>query len=196
MDEEGDLALPVKGGRHLTENYVGAHLQNYDSLLILSHFKGHAMGGFGGALKNMSIGIGSSYGKAVIHGAGNPEALWTADHDSFLESMAEADMAVMDYMGRENILYLSVANRLSVDCDCDAHPHEPEMADIGIFASTDPVALDQACVDAVYASPDPGKAALIERMESRNGIHTVETAAQLGLGYRDYELIDLDGESL
>lgn len=192
MDEEGEMALPIKNGTHLTENYVGDHLKNYDSMLMLSHFKGHAMGGFGGALKNMSIGVAPSHGKAVIHGAGDPAHLWDADHDSFLESMAEADGAVMDYMGRENIVYVSVANRLSVDCDCDANPHEPEMADIGIFASLDPVSLDQACVDAVYASPDPGKAALIKRMESRNGIHTVERACELGLGSREYELVSLD----
>lgn len=192
MDEEGDMAIPVKGGKHLKEDYVGSHLKRYDSMLMLSHFKGHLMGGLGGALKNMSIGVGSTRGKAYIHGAGDPEKIWTADHDSFLESMAEADQAVMEYMGRENILYINVANRLSVDCDCDSNPHEPEMADIGIFSSTDPVALDQACVDAVYNSPDAGKAALIERMESRNGIHTVETAAALGLGSREYELISLD----
>lgn len=186
MDEFGEFAIPVTGGKHLTENFVGSHLKNYDSMLILSHFKGHLMGGFGGALKNMSIGVASAHGKAVIHGAGDPEQLWTADHDSFLESMAEADGSVMDYMGRENIVYISVANRLSVDCDCDSNPHEPEMADLGMFASLDPVALDQACVDAVYASPDEGKAALIERMESRNGIHTVEAAEALGLGSRDY----------
>lgn len=189
MDEDGEIALPITGGKHLTENFVGAHLDNYNSLLILSHFKGHTMGGFGGALKNMSIGIASSHGKAHIHGVGVPEELWTADHDSFLECMAEACKSVMDHMGRENIVYINVANRLSVDCDCDANPHDPEMADIGIFASLDPVAVDQASVDAVYASPDPGKAALIERMESRNGIHTVETAASLGLGSREYEII-------
>jgi uncharacterized Fe-S center protein len=191
MDEFGEFAIPVTGGKHLTENYVGSHLKNYDSMLMLSHFKGHLMGGFGGALKNMSIGVASARGKAVIHGAGDPEKLWTADHDSFLESMAEADQSVMDYMGRENIVYINVANRLSVDCDCDSNPHEPKMADIGIFASLDPVALDQACVDAVYASPDAGKAALIERMESRNGIHTVETAAVLGLGSREYEMMTI-----
>lgn len=189
MDEFDEMALPVNGGKHLTQNYVGGHLKNYDSMLMLSHFKGHAMGGFGGALKNMSIGVGSAHGKAVIHGAGDPKALWTADHDSFLESMAEADMAVMDYMGRENIVYVSVLNNLSVDCDCDSNPHAPEMADIGIMASLDPVALNKACVDAVYQSSDPGKAALIERMESRNGIHTVDTAAQLGLGSREYEIV-------
>lgn len=191
MDEEGEMSLPVVGGRHLTENFVGAHLANYNSILMLSHFKGHLMGGFGGALKNMSIGVASAHGKAHIHGVGIPENLWTADHDSFLECMAEADKAVMDYMGRKNIVYINVANRLSVDCDCDANPHEPEMADIGIFASLDPVAVDQACVDAVYNSPDPGKAALIERMESRNGIHTVEEAAALGLGSREYEIVNI-----
>ena len=191
LDEEDHMPLPVTGGFHLTENYVGSHLQSYDSMLMLSHFKGHAMGGFGGALKNMSIGLASSYGKIWIHSSGTStrfEDVFTADHDSFLESMADADRSVMDYMGRENIVYINVSNRLSVDCDCDAHPHDPEMGDIGIFASTDPVALDQACVDAVYASEDGGKAALIERIESRNGIHTVEAAHSLGLGSRGYEL--------
>lgn len=195
LDEEDHMPLPVTGGFHLTENYVGSHLQSYDSMLMLSHFKGHAMGGFGGALKNMSIGLASSCGKIWIHSSGTStrfEDVFTADHDSFLESMADADRSVMDYMGRENIVYINVANRLSVDCDCDAHPHDPEMGDIGIFASTDPVALDQACVDAVYASEDGGKAALIERIESRNGIHTVEAAHSLGLGSRGYELRCID----
>lgn len=188
MDEDGEFSIPVEGGKHLMENFVGEHFKNYNSMLVLSHFKGHLMGGFGGALKNMSIGVASAHGKANIHGAGDPNQLWTADHDSFLESMAEADKSVMDYMGRENIAYINVANRLSVDCDCDANPHEPEMADLGIFASLDPVALDQACVDAVYASEDKGKAALIDRMESRNGIHTVITAAELSLGSLTYKL--------
>ncbi len=192
MDEDGDFAIPVRNCRRISENYVGNHLKNYDSMLMLSHFKGHMMGGFGGALKNMSIGVASSRGKAYIHGAGVPEDIWTADHDSFLESMADADKSVVDYMGSENLLYINVANRLSVDCDCDAHPHEPEMADIGIFASTDPVAIDQACYDAVKNSPDPGKAALIERMDSRNAIHTVETAAWHGIGVREYEIISID----
>lgn len=189
------MQIPVEHGFHLKENFVGAHLANYDSMLILSHFKGHAMGGFGGALKNMSIGLASSKGKLWIHTSAsslNFDDVFTADHDSFLESMADADQSVMDYLGRENLVYINVANKLSVDCDCDAHPHDPEMADIGIFASVDPVALDQACVDAVYASPDPGKAALIERMESRNGIHTVEAAAALNLGSRAYELISIE----
>lgn len=195
LDEDGDMPIPVEGGYHLHENYVGTHLRNYDSMLVLSHFKGHAMGGFGGALKNMSIGLASSRGKIWIHSSATSERfedVFTADHESFLESMADADQSVMNLMGRERIVYINVANRLSVDCDCDAHPHDPEMADIGIFASTDPVALDQACVDAVYNSPDDGKAALIERMESRHGIHTVEAAHALGLGSREYNLIRID----
>lgn len=192
MDEDGETPLTVTNGKHLTQNFVGAHLQNYDSMLVLSHFKGHAMGGFGGALKNISIGIASSHGKAHIHGVGVPEDIWTADHDSFLECMADAAKSVVEYVGRRNLAYINVANRLSVDCDCDAHPHEPEMADIGIFASLDPVAVDQACVDAVYASSDSGKAALIERMESRHGIHTVEIAHELGVGTREYEIVSLD----
>ncbi|HEX2947024.1 MAG TPA: DUF362 domain-containing protein [Clostridia bacterium] len=192
MDEFGEISIPVREGVHLKENYVGEHLKNYNSMLMLSHFKGHLMGGLGGALKNMSIGVASSHGKAHIHGAGDPSAIWTADHDSFLESMADACKSVIEFMGRESIIYISIANKLSIDCDCDSNPHAPEMADIGIFASIDPVALDQACVDAVYASPDTGKAALIERMESRNGIHTVETAAALGLGSREYEIVGID----
>ena len=196
MDEEGDMPIPVENGFHLKEDIVGKHLANYDSMLILSHFKGHAMGGFGGALKNMSIGVASSHGKTNIHTASattNPSELWDKlpEQDAFLESMADACKGVMDYMGRDNILYISVANRLSVDCDCDSNPHEPEMADLGIFASTDPVALDQACYDAVVNSEDPGKAALIERMNSRHGIHTVEAANKLGLGNREYEIVNI-----
>lgn len=196
MDEEGDMPIPVENGFHLKENYVGAHLKNYDSMLMLSHFKGHAMGGFGGALKNMSIGIGSSNGKAWIHTAAktkNPAELWDnlPEQDDFLESMADACKGVMDFMGRDNILYINVANNLSVDCDCDSNPHAPEMADLGIFASTDPVALDQACYDAVVNADDEGKAALIERMDSRHGIHTVEAANQLELGSREYEIVNI-----
>ena len=194
--EKPDLVLPVAGGKVLKENHVGQAMAQYDSMLVLSHFKGHAMGGFGGALKNVAIGIASAHGKGHIHCNGAPmtkfEDLFTADHDSFLESMADADSAVIDYLGTRNMAYVNVANRLSVDCDCDAHPHDPEMADLGIFASLDPVAVDQACVDAVYNSPDPGKAALIERMEFRNGIHTIEAAVDLGLGTREYELVTLD----
>ena len=196
MDEEGEMLIPVENGFHLKENIVGSHLKNYDSILILSHFKGHAMGGFGGALKNMSIGIGSSNGKANIHTAGKvktPEELWDnlPEQDHFLESMADACKGVMDYIGRENIAYINVANNLSVDCDCDSNPHTPEMKDLGIFASLDPVALDQACYDAVINSDDPGKAALIERMNSRHGIRTVEAANELGLGNREYEIINI-----
>ena len=196
MDEEGDMAIPVENGFHLKENYVGEHLKNYDSILVLSHFKGHAMGGFGGALKNISIGIGSSNGKAWIHTAGKtkkPEELWDnlPEQDHFLESMADASKAVIDYIGKENMLYINVANNLSVDCDCDSNPHVPEMADLGIFASVDPVALDQACYDAVINAEDPGKKALIERMDSRHGIHTVEAANKLGIGNREYEIVNI-----
>lgn len=194
LDEHGEMSIPVQEGIHLKENIVGKSLKNYDSILMLSHFKGHAMGGFGGALKNMSIGIASSRGKKLIHTSGTSEAfedIFTADHNSFLESMADADKSVMDFMGKENIVYINIANKLSVDCDCDANPEEPKMEDIGIMASTDPVALDQACVDAVYNSSDDGKSHLIERMESRNGIHTIEAALKLGLGSRDYEIVEI-----
>ena len=190
MDSEGQMELPVPEGKQIKVNYVGSHLKNYDSMLVLSHFKGHQMGGFGGALKNMSIGIASSYGKAYIHGAGKPEDLWTCEQDKFLESMADADKSVMDYM-KDNITFINVMSRMSIDCDCNNNPAEPEIADIGILASDDPVALDQACVDLVYNSKDPGKASLIERMESRHGIHTVEAAADLGVGVRKYKLIDI-----
>lgn len=197
MDEEGEMPIPVNGGFHLKEDIVGTHLDNYNSILMLSHFKGHAMGGFGGALKNMSIGVASSNGKANIHTAGkiqSPSKLWDnlPLQDHFLESMADACKAVMDHVGRENIVYINVANNLSVDCDCDSHPADPKMADIGIFASTDPVALDQACYDAVVNSSDPGKGDLIERMNSRHGIHTVEAASELGLGNREYEIVNID----
>lgn len=196
MDEEGDMAIPVENGFHLKEDYVGEHLKNYDSILVLSHFKGHAMVGFGGALKNISIGIGSSNGKAWIHTAGKTkktEELWDnlPEQDHFLESMADASKAVIDYIGKENMLYINVANNLSVDCDCDSNPHAPEMADLGIFASVDPVALDQACYDAVINAEDQGKKALIERMDSRHGIHTVEAANKLGIGNREYEIVNI-----
>ncbi len=197
MDETGEFSIPVTGGFHLSEDIVGEHLKNYDSILMLSHFKGHAMGGFGGALKNMSIGVASSNGKANIHTAGkvkSPSDLWgnLPKQDEFLESMADACKGVMDYIGRENIVYINVANNLSVDCDCDSNPAEPKMADIGIFASVDPVAIDQACYDAVKNSNDEGKSDLIERMDSRHGIHTVEAASELGLGNREYEIVNLD----
>lgn len=192
MDEEGEMELEIPNGKRIKKNYVGSHMKNYDSMLILSHFKGHAMGGFGGALKNMSIGIASSHGKAYIHGAGDVNHLWDGEHDLFLESMADADASVIKYFGKDNLAYISVANNLSVDCDCDNDPSDPEMNDIGIFASLDPVALDQACYDAVKNSNDSGKASLIERMDSRNAIHTVEAASDLGLGVREYEIFDID----
>lgn len=194
MDADGEVALPVQGGKHLKEDFVGSHYLDYDFTVVLSHFKGHAMGGFGGALKNISIGIASAAGKAWIHTAGKTKTdLWNnlPEQDHFLESMAEAAKAVTAHCG-DNILYISVMNRLSVDCDCDSNPEEPKMADIGMLASLDPVALDKACVDLVYASPDPGRVHLIERMESRHGIHIVEHAEALGMGSQRYDLISLD----
>lgn len=191
MDENGSLSIPVTKGRNLNENFVGANLQNYDSILVLSHFKGHAMGGFGGAIKNISIGIGSSEGKNWIHTAGaSKTSFMGGDQDRFLESMAEAAGAVIDYMGEENMVYVSVMNHLSVDCDCDGNPAAPDMHDIGILASLDPVALDQACVDLVYAAPDG--ASLIQRIESRNGIHTLDYAAEIGIGSQSYHLVSVD----
>jgi len=191
MDEKGDIVLPVPEGKRIKQNYVGAGFKDYDSLLVLSHFKGHPMGGFGGALKNIAIGIASSFGKAYIHGAGEPEKIWTADHDSFLESMADAAKSIVDAMDGK-IAFVNIMCNMSVDCDCCAVAEDPKIADIGILSSIDPVALDQACVDLVYASEDEGKVHLIERMESRNGIHTVEAAAELGIGSREYELVCLD----
>lgn len=196
MDAEGDMALPVRNGIHLKENYVGSHLADYDSILMLSHFKGHAMGGYGGALKNMSIGISSSEGKAWIHTAGktkNVAELWDniPEQDYFLESMAEADISVVDYM-KGNIVYINVMNNLSIDCDCDSNPEAPCMADIGITASVDPVACDKASLDMVYSSDDSGKERLIARIEEKHGIRTVEHAEELGIGTMDYELISID----
>jgi hypothetical protein len=190
MDETGEMELAVPEGRRIQVNYVGDHLANYDSMLVLSHFKGHPMGGFGGALKNISIGIASSHGKAYIHGAGEPEKIWTADHDAFLESMADAAKSVVDYFGGK-MAFINVMCNMSVDCDCCAVAEDPKIGDIGILASLDPIALDQACLDLVYASDDPGKGDLIERIESRHGIHTVEAAAALGFGNRSYELVTL-----
>ena len=190
MDEEGELELSVEGGKKIQKNFVGAHLKNYDSMLVLTHFKGHPMGGFGGSLKNISIGIASSHGKAYIHGVGDVEAFWTSDHDSFLESMADAAKSIVQFFDGK-IAYINVMKNMSVDCDCCAVAEDPKMADIGMLASLDPVALDQACVDLVYQSDDPGRSHLIERMESRNGIHTVEAAAELGIGSREYELVEI-----
>ncbi len=199
LDEDGEFKLPVKNGLRLPYDIVGDHLKNYDSMLILSHFKGHLMGGFGGALKNISIGFASRNGKAFIHSVGatdNPEVmmqnLFDREQDAFIESMADACKAVIEYVKPENMAYINVANRLSVNCDCDANPPEPEMDDIGIFASLDPVALDQCCYDAVINSKDKGKKSLVERMDSRHGIHIVEAAEQHKLGTREYELVSLD----
>lgn len=189
MDENGSMTLPVVGGTNLSENYVGANFANYDYFVVLSHFKGHAMGGFGGAIKNISIGIASSEGKTNIHTAGKGGSMWSAPQDPFLESMAEAGKSVVDALDGK-ILYINVMNRLSVDCDCDGSPAEPDMHDIGILASFDPVALDQACVDLVYSASD-GQS-LINRIESRNGIHTLEHAEKIGLGSREYDLVSID----
>lgn len=194
MDADGEVALPVKGGKHLKEDFVGSHYLNYDFTIILSHFKGYAMGGFGGAIKNMSIGIASSGGKAWIHSAGKTKGdPWgnLPPQDDFLESMAEAAKAVADHCG-DKILYISVANNLSVDCDCDALPEDPQMGDIGILASLDPIALDKACTDLVRASEDHGKIHLIERIDSRHGMHTLEYGEKLGIGSQKYELVKLD----
>lgn len=192
LDAEGpDLKLTVPGGKVIKENYVGKNLADYDSLLVLSHFKGHPMGGYGGALKQISIGTASSYGKAYIHGAGVPEHIWSADHDSFLESMADAAWSVAEYF-HGNAAYINVMMNMSVDCDCCAVAEDPCMRDIGILASVDPVAIDQACLDLVYAAKDdPGQKHLLERIESRNGVHTIEAAAALGVGQRAYELVEL-----
>jgi hypothetical protein len=192
LDAEGpDLELPIHGGKVIRKNYVGKDLANYDSLLVLSHFKGHPMGGYGGALKQLSIGTASSFGKAYIHGAGVPEEIWTADHDSFLESMADAASSVVDYF-HGNAVYINVMKNMSVDCDCCAVAEDPCMKDIGILISLDPVAIDQACLDLVYAAvDDPGRDHLLERIESRNGVHTIEAAAALGIGSREYELTEL-----
>ena len=189
LDAEGpDMELDIPNGKRIHKNYVGKHMANYDSLLVLSHFKGHPMGGYGGALKQLSIGCASSYGKAYIHGASEPDKMWTADHDSFLESMADAASSVVSYF-KGNAVYINVMKNMSVDCDCCAVAENPCMSDIGVLASTDPIALDQACIDLVYASKDPGRDHLVERIESRHGILTIEAAARLGFGSREYELI-------
>lgn len=191
LDAEGpDLVLSIPNGKVIQKNYVGKDIANYNGMLVLSHFKGHPMGGYGGALKQLSIGCASSYGKAYIHGAGVPEDMWTANHDLFLESMADAASSVHDYF-KDNIVYINVMKNMSVDCDCCAVAEDPCMKDIGILISTDPIAIDQACLDLVYASTDPGKEHLIERIESRNGVHTIEAAEALGYGSRDYELIEI-----
>lgn len=192
MDAEGpDLELDIPNGKVIQKNYVGKNIVNYDSMVVLSHFKGHPMGGYGGALKQLSIGVASSYGKAYIHGAGEPEKIWTADHDSFLESMADAAGCIVDYFNG-NIIYVNVMKNMSVDCDCCAVAEDPCIADIGILVSTDPIAIDQACIDLVYSCEDPGKPHLLKRIESRNGVLTIEAAAKLGYGSREYELVEVE----
>lgn len=191
MDAEGpDAELLIPNGKRIKKVQVGKNMLNYDSMLVLSHFKGHPMGGFGGALKQLSIGCASSYGKAYIHGAGEPEKIWTGDHDSFLESMADAAEAVVRHFNG-NMVFINVMKNMSVDCDCCSVAEDPCMADIGILASLDPIAVDRACLDLVYSSDDPGRDHLLERIESRNGAHTVDAAAELGFGCKEYELIKL-----
>ena len=192
LDAEGpDLELSIPGGKAIQKNFVGKDIVNYDSMLVLSHFKGHPMGGFGGALKQLSIGVASSYGKGYIHGVGDPANFWTADRDSFLEAMADSAGSVIEFF-KGNLLYVNVMKNMSVDCDCCAVAEDPCIADIGILVSTDPIAIDQACIDLVYACSDPGKPHLIERIESRNGIHTIEAAAAIGYGTREYELVEVE----
>ena len=191
LDAQGpDMVMEIPGGKKIKKNFVGKDLVNYDATLILSHFKGHPMGGFGGALKQLSIGFASSYGKGYIHGVGDPAHFWDRDQDSFLESMADAAWSVVDYF-KGNAVYVNVMKNMSIDCDCCAVAEDPCIADIGILISDDPVAIDQACVDLVYASTDPGKPHLLERIETRNGVHTIEVAAEHGIGTREYELIEI-----
>lgn len=193
MDAEGpDLELEIPNGKQIKKNFVGKHMADYDSMLVLSHFKGHPMGGYGGALKQLSIGCASSFGKAYIHGAGDPKEIWTSDHDSFLESMADAASSVMAFFDNR-IVYVNVMKNMSVDCDCCSVAEDPCMKDIGILVSLDPVAIDQACIDLVYAATDdPGQKHFLERVESRNGVHTIEAAAALGIGSRTYELVTVE----
>ena len=206
MDADGEMELPIERGLVIKKNFVGSHFKNYDFWVILSHFKGHMMGGFGGALKNVAIGIASGAGKAWIHSGGRTRDtagdIWSTPQNTFLESMADAVASVVDSVdpspqngaeaNAKNMIYINVLNNLSIDCDCDAHPADPEMADIGIMASLDPVALDRASVDAVYESKDPGKKHLIERIEKLNGTHILTAAEQLGVGVQSYEIVDLD----
>lgn len=192
LDAEGeDLVLEIPDGKVIKTNYVGNKITKYDSMLVLSHFKGHPMGGYGGAIKQLSIGLASSFGKAYIHGAGEPDKIWSQKQDLFLESMADSAKSIVDYFNG-NILYINVMKNMSVDCDCCSVAEDPCMKDIGILISTDPIAIDQACIDLVYQSNDPGKAHLIERIESRNGLLTIEAASRLGYGFKEYELINID----
>ncbi len=191
MDEESDMEIPAPRGTTINKDYVGSHLANYDCLISLAHFKGHAMAGYGGAIKNMSIGVASSKGKAWIHSGGTSTNSWGGEQDKFLEAMGDATSGVVDYLDGK-VVYINVMNRLSVDCDCDGNPAEPDMHDIGILASTDPVALDQACLDLIYAQKDGEGASLVNRIESRNGLHTLEHAEEIGLGSREYQLVSID----
>ncbi len=191
MDEDGEFEIPVRGGNQIRTNYVGSHLKNYDSMLVLSHFKGHPMGGFGGALKNISIGVASSHGKQNIHSAGTFKNMWGTEQNKFLESMADAASSVVDYF-KGNMAFINVMCNLSVDCDCCAVAEDPAMGDIGILASADPIAVDRACLDLVYASNDKGKEHLIERIESRNGAYIIDAALKLNFGTDKYELISID----
>lgn len=192
MDSESpDKVLEIPDGFMIKKDYVGKHIDNYDSMLVLSHFKGHPMGGYGGALKQLSIGVASSYGKAYIHGAGKPEDLWTANHDSFLESMADAAYAVHNHF-KGNVVYINVMKNMSVDCDCCAVAEDPCLKDMGVLISTDPIAIDRACLDLVINSNDEGKEHFLERVNSRNGMHTIEVAEKHGFGTTDYELVDID----
>ena len=192
MDSEGeDLVIEIPNGQVIKKNYVGKNIANYDSMLVLSHFKGHPMGGYGGALKQLSIGVASSFGKAYIHGAGKPEEIWTANHDKFLEAMADAAESVVEYF-KGNMAFINIMCNMSVDCDCCAIAEDPCMEDIGILSSLDPIALDKACIDLIYKSNDPGRNHLVERIESRNGTHTIDEAAKLGFGTKEYELITIE----
>lgn len=190
LDEDGSMSIPVEGGTRLTENYVGTAFADYDSYLVLSHFKGHSMAGYGGAIKNISIGLGSSEGKCWIHSGGTSMDSFMGEQTAFLESMGDAGKAVSDYLGNgENITYVNVMNRISIDCDCDGNPAEPDIHDVGILASNDPVALDQACIDLV--SLMDGNESLMNRIEDRDGLHTLENAESIGLGSRSYQLVDI-----
>ncbi len=192
LDAEGpDMELPIPNGHQIKKNFIGKNTANYDSMLVLSHFKGHPMGGFGGAIKQLSIGVASSYGKKYIHGAGSTENYFETEQNKFLESMADAAWSVVDHF-KGNMVFINVMKNLSVDCDCCAVAEDPCMKDIGVLASLDPIAIDQACLDLIYASKDRGRDHFVERVESRNGVHTIEAAAELGFGSREYELVEVD----
>ena len=192
LDSEGpDTVFDIPNGKRISKNYVGKNISRYNSCLVLSHFKGHPMGGYGGALKQLAIGFASSYGKKYIHGVGQTENFWQSDPNQFKEAMADAASSVINYFNG-NLVYINVMKNMSVDCDCCAVAEDPCMGDIGVLISTDPVAIDRACLDLVYSSNDPGKDHLIERIESRNGVLTIEAATALGIGSKEYDLISID----